>query len=223
MVETDSVPLGAARRCPTGTGTACRPARRAAQVGDEAAEVLVHAIDHRGVDRHPPGQVFPAVGVEAVPGRVHAPRPFALEPRKTRARRQRPVGPDRADGFHAGEALLTQAVPALAVDVGILRNSPARGVQREVRSSVSEVEEEGTAPGLAAPQPGSRGRDRSARRWCKTCRRRRSAAAGRRARRTAFSGPRSCRSRAAGRSIRRSRAGSDRGCRRCHLPIMRVR
>ena len=121
------------------------------EVGDDAADFLVHAVDHGGVDGHFGGLEALLFGGEFFPGERVIDFAGAEEGEVVRE----VVG--RADfGFEGGEgggleaefllALMTlgaEFVPAVEVEVAVFGDVLGEGLEGEMRRGVSEVGEEG--------------------------------------------------------------------------------
>ena len=97
---------------------------------EHPADVLVHAIDHGGIDRHAGG--FPIAMRDCLPGaRVPVPRADV------------PAVPQHAPGLQLFVTGSANGVPALAVDAVIAGDILFVRMQRPVRRRVRQVEEEG--------------------------------------------------------------------------------
>ena len=102
------------------------------QPGGEAADVLIEAVDHRGVGRHLEILVVLLRGIQFGP-RFHV----------AGARAQRPFGVDESHLELAGITLAAQFVPADAVFAAVFVDFLFGGLQRIVGCVVGDVEEEG--------------------------------------------------------------------------------
>ena len=122
-----------------------------AQLVQDAADLAVHPVDHRGVDRHLLGLEAPLLLVEALPrnGPVDLARPQLRDAVRKRVRRadilvqRRQLGARDPHRELAGEPFLTQPIPSRKVAIAIAGDILGRGVQWEVGRVKRQVLKEG--------------------------------------------------------------------------------
>ena len=118
-----------------------------AEIGDDAADRLIHAVDHCGEDGHAASEVAAAFLGERGPRGIFLAGvgrgPGVGFRRDDAARREREIGGDEAELLHAREAVGADGVPALGEIQGFVFRDVGLGrVEREVRGVEGEVVEE---------------------------------------------------------------------------------
>ena len=112
-----------------------------AEVGDEAAEVLVNAVDHRGVGGHDRIHAVLVLGREAFPGRDFA--ALGAEPvGGSGARAEGGGGRDQAEFLLALQRARAEDIPALLEAAAVFGEVFRHGLHGEVRGVVGEIEKE---------------------------------------------------------------------------------
>jgi len=143
-VEAPGIPLGAGSVVGTEEDEGVLELAFGFEVSEDAADVLVHAVDHGGEDGHAAGEVLAAVGWDGVPGGILLFGPAVDVGDAIGADDgtggHLPARVGEAELLHAGEALLSDHVPALLIDLLILIDQVLGGMEREVRGVVGQVQ-----------------------------------------------------------------------------------
>ncbi len=105
------------------------------ELRDQATDVLVDPVHHRGVDLHVPGEQLLLPRVEVVP------RPDVVVLLRVARGELQPLGHD-PELLLAREPLRAQGVPPRVVPAAVLRHLLGPGVERRVHRTVREVQEE---------------------------------------------------------------------------------
>ena len=145
-VETERTPFVASAVIGSKDDQGIRELAMLLEVGQQAADALVDVLHHRGKGGHAAGEVFAAIGRQAVPRGVWLTRVTVGDgvvrlDRYQRERRQHGVRGDEPEGLHAREAFGAQDIPAPTIRSHVPIDGFLGRLHRKVRGGMREVKE----------------------------------------------------------------------------------